>query len=203
MIDPMAGGLLSDLALKTVGIAGCGGLGSNCAVALARVGIGRLILADFDSIDQSNLNRQYFFLDQVGQKKAFALRDNIHRINPKVIVDAFDLKLDPSNLVSLFSGCDVIVEAFDQDLMKQMIIETVLTEMPGKFIISGMGLAGWGRNEDIQTRRFDKLILCGDGKLAVSEELPPLAPRVGIVANMQANIVLEILLGEDRILSER
>jgi sulfur carrier protein ThiS adenylyltransferase len=184
------------LASKTVGIAGAGGLGSNCAVALARVGIGKLIIADFDSIVESNLNRQYFFYDQIGQKKVFALWDNIKKINPATIVEPHDLKLDPSKIVELFSGCDVIVEAFDLAEAKEMIIETVLEKLPVIKLITGNGLAGWGKNNVIKTEQTENLYICGDQTLEVSDDLPPLAPRVGIVANMQANQVLEILLGE-------
>lgn len=184
------------LASKTIGIAGAGGLGSNCAVALARVGIGKLIIADFDSIDESNLNRQYFFQDQIGQKKVFALRDNIKRINPAIIVESHDVKLDSEKILELFSNCDVIVEAFDLSDAKQMIIETVLEKFPDKPLVTGNGLAGWGYNNLIRTRKIADLYICGDQYLEISDHLPPLAPRVGIVANMQANQVLEILLGE-------
>lgn len=179
---------------KKVGIAGCGGLGSNCAVSLARVGIGNLVIADFDIIVESNLNRQYFFKDQLGQKKALALKENIHRINPDVNVEAHVTKLNSDSIIELFADCDIIVEAFDLAEMKQMIIETVLTEMPDKYIVSGVGIAGWGKNEIIKIKQFGKLFMCGDFENEVSENTPPLAPRVCIVANMQANIVLELLL---------
>jgi sulfur carrier protein ThiS adenylyltransferase len=179
---------------KCVGIAGCGGLGSNCAVALARVGIGKLIIADFDVLIESNLNRQYFFFDQIGQKKAYALRENINRINPAVAVEAHDKKLNAADIITIFKNCDVIVEAFDLAEMKQMIIETVLAEMPDKPIVSGVGLAGWGDSNSIHVKQNGKLYICGDTKTEVSESIPPLAPRVGIVANMQANVVMEILL---------
>ena len=182
------------LKTKCVGIAGCGGLGSNCAVALARVGIGKLVIADFDVIIESNLNRQYFFYDQIGQKKAYALRENINKINPSVIVKAHDIKLNSQEIIKLYKNCDVIVEAFDLAEMKQMIIETVLAEMPDKYIVSGMGLAGWGGNNLLTTKQYGKLFICGDSENEVSDEFPPLAPRVCIVANMEANQVMEILL---------
>ena len=180
---------------KTVGIAGCGGLGSNCAIALARVGIGALTIADFDLIIESNLNRQYFFYEQIGQLKVFALKKNIQMVNPRVKVRAFDIRLCQSDIIEIFRTCDVIVEAFDRSEMKQMIIETVHNHMPDKYLVVGVGMAGWGKSELIHTRRSDKLIICGDEQSEISEQLPPLAPRVGIVANMQANAVLEILLG--------
>ena len=180
---------------KTVGIAGCGGLGSNCAIALARVGVGSLTIADFDLIIEGNLNRQYYFYDQIGQLKVFALKKNIQMVNPRVKVRAFDIRLCQSDIMEIFRTCDVIVEAFDRSEMKQMIIETVLNNMPDKYLVVGVGMAGWGDNNLIHTRQSDKLIICGDEKKEISEQLPPLAPRVGIVANMQANAVLEILLG--------
>jgi sulfur carrier protein ThiS adenylyltransferase len=182
----------------TVGIAGCGGLGSNCAVALARVSVGRLVIADFDTITEDNLNRQYYFFSQVGEKKAFTLRENIMHVNPNVMVFAHDVKLDEKNIPVIFKHCDVIVEAFDLAEMKKMIIETVLAKMPDKYIVSGVGLAGWGRNDTLKTQKYGRLIVCGDMETEVSDELPPLAPRVAIVANMEANVVLEILLGRTK-----
>ena len=184
----------SYLSRFTVGIAGCGGLGSNCAVALARVGVGRLIVADFDIVTAQNLNRQYYFQDQIGRLKVHALRENIHRINPKVVVKAFDMKLCVSDVIELYAGCDIIVEAFDKAEMKHMIIETVLTKMPGKILVVGVGMAGWGNSLAIGTRRFDNLVICGDEVSEVSDALPVLAPRIGMVANLQANEVLDILL---------
>ncbi|MCD4695573.1 MAG: sulfur carrier protein ThiS adenylyltransferase ThiF [Bacteroidales bacterium] len=179
---------------NTVGIAGAGGLGSNCAVALARVGVGKLIVADFDIISEENLNRQYFFNDQVGQNKAFTLADNIYFINPDVEVVPYDIKLGPDDIKSIYKNCDVIVEAFDDAAMKQMIIETVQSEWPDKPLVIGLGMAGWGKNNTLKTRQIDNLYICGDEISEIAERLPPLAPRVGVVANMQANVVLEILL---------
>ncbi|MCD4725344.1 MAG: sulfur carrier protein ThiS adenylyltransferase ThiF [Bacteroidales bacterium] len=185
------------LADKVVGIAGCGGLGSNCAVALARTGIGKLILVDDDKLEATNLNRQYFFADQIGEYKSLALRDNIHRIDDTILVETHVIRLDPGLVTKLFADCDVIIEAFDQDNEKQMIIETVLGDMPDKSIISGQGLAGYGKNDMIGTMHSGRLYIVGDHQSEVSPTHPPLAPRVGIVANMQANLVLEILLITD------
>jgi sulfur carrier protein ThiS adenylyltransferase len=182
----------------TVGIAGCGGLGSNCAVALARVGVGRLIIADFDIVTVQNLNRQYYFHDQIGRLKVHALRENIQRVNPDVVVKAFDMKLCVSDVMELFSGCNVIVEAFDKADMKQMIIETVLTKMQPKPLVVGVGMAGWGKSSIIGARNSGNLFICGDEVSEVSDLLPVLAPRVGMVAHMQANEVLEILLKDFR-----
>ncbi len=180
---------------KTVGIAGAGGLGSNCAVALARAGVGKLIIADFDTVSPENLNRQYFFADQTGMKKIAALRENIKRANPGTQVEAYDLMLDPSNIPVIFKSCQIIIEAFDLAVMKQMIAETVLSQMDDKYLILGSGVAGFGRNNLIRTTApNEKIFVCGDQENETSPAMPPLAPRVGIVAHMQANQALEILL---------
>jgi sulfur carrier protein ThiS adenylyltransferase len=179
-----------------IGIAGAGGLGSNCAVALARSGIGKVVVADFDVVDKSNLNRQYYFVEQIGQAKVEALKENIARINTETEVLVHNLKIEKANVVEIFAHCDIIVEAFDLAEMKQMLIETVLDKLPKTPIVSGLGMAGWGNNNTIKSRNIDNLHLCGDETSEVSEINPPLAPRVGIVANMQANTVLEIILGK-------
>jgi len=187
----------SKLKNYTVGIAGVGGLGSNCAVALARVGVGKIIISDFDLVYESNLNRQYFFKDQIGLRKVDALKENIKRINPEIeIIDNY-IKLNEDNIVEIYKDCDVIVEAFDLAEMKKMLIETLLSELPEKPIVIGIGMAGFGDNNSIQFRQSENLYICGDEKSEVSDENPPLAPRVGIVANMQANTVLEILLNKE------
>jgi sulfur carrier protein ThiS adenylyltransferase len=178
-----------------VGIAGAGGLGSNCAVSLARSGVGTLVISDFDIIEKPNLNRQYYFSDQVGLMKTVALKENIARINPDVSVIIYQKKLDRANITEIFSGCNIIVEAFDSSDMKEMLIETVQLKMPGIPVIVGSGMAGWGKTSDLNCRKIDdSLYICGDEKSEVSDNLPVIAPRVGIVANMQANLVIEILM---------
>ena len=178
-----------------VGIAGAGGLGSNCAVALARSGVGTLVISDFDVVEPANLNRQCYFTSQVGTLKTIALKENIARINPDIVVLPYTENLTRLNIPGIFSGCDIIVEAFDRDDMKEMIIETVQSVMPGVPLIVGSGVAGWGNSGSIKCRKIDDtLYICGDESTEVSDEHPLMAPRVGIVANMQADTVIEILM---------
>jgi sulfur carrier protein ThiS adenylyltransferase len=178
-----------------VGIAGAGGLGSNCAASLVRSGIGTIVISDFDIVEEPNLNRQFYFADQVGMEKTKALKSNLERINPETRVIIHQIKLDPENIPSIFSSCDIIVEAFDLAEMKEMLIVTVQTRMAGIPLVVGSGMAGWGNSETIRCRKIDDfLFVCGDESTEVSDEIPPMAPRVGMVANMQANVVIEILM---------
>ncbi len=179
-----------------VGIAGLGGLGSTVAVALARAGTGRLIIADFDVVETGNLNRQQYFIDQIGKAKVEAMKENLRRINPDVKVDGFKERLDSDNLLRVFAGADVIAECFDKAEEKQMIVQTVLSKTD-KPIVSVSGLAGYGNSNAIQTKRISKrLILIGDSERGI--DLQPLltAARVGIAACHQANAIIEILLDE-------
>lgn len=180
---------------KKIGIAGCGGLGSNAAVALVRVGIKQLVLADFDTVECSNLNRQYYFSKHLGQKKVDALCEVIHDIHADVVIEAHDITLTETNIPDIFKDCDIVIEAFDQASAKQMIAETMLDKMPDTPLIMGNGMAGIGNFEQLKQEKWgENLYVCGDFESAISDELPPLAPRVAIVANMQANLALEILL---------
>ena len=178
----------------TIGIAGAGGLGSNVAVALARVGIGKLIIADFDKIETSNLNRQQYFIEQIGEPKVKALRDNLMKINPFSEYQIHHIKLDEKNIPIIYKNVDIMVEAFDKAEMKKMLIETWLSHFPEKPIIAGSGLAGFGMNEKIHTKKIGNLYICGDEETESQKDISPIAPRVGIIANMQANLVLELLL---------
>jgi sulfur carrier protein ThiS adenylyltransferase len=178
-----------------VGIAGAGGLGSNCAVALARSGIGTLVICDFDFVEEENLTRQYYFTGQEGMMKTNALKENLNRINPSTFVIVHQKKITAIDIPEIFGDCHVIVEAFDGADMKEMLINTVQKSLPGIPIIVGSGLAGWGKSNEIKCRRIDdSLYVCGDESTETGENMPPLAPRVGVVANMQANVVLEILM---------
>lgn len=186
----------SHLSKFRVGIAGAGGLGSNCAVALARCGVGTLVICDFDIVEERNLNRQFYFSDQIGVLKTDALKENISRISSDVNLITANVKLDSLNIPEIYAGCDIIVEAFDRSDMKEMLIETVQLKMPGVVLIVGSGMAGWGDCDKLKQRKIDDtLYVCGDESSEVNDSLPPLAPRVGIVASMQADKVIEILLG--------
>ncbi len=191
-------GVHDRLKQSVVGIAGVGGLGSAVATALARIGVGRLIIADFDVVEPSNLNRQQYFVDQIGLYKVEALTTNLQRINPYVTVEPHRLMLEPSNIPQLFAPCSVVVEAFDRADMKAMLVDTVLSLMSACTVVAASGLAGFESNNSIITRKVSsRLYLVGDG---LSEARPGnglMAPRVAIAAGHQANQVVRLILGEE------
>lgn len=181
-----------------VGIMGLGGLGALVAVALARMGVGRLRLADFDVVEPSNLNRQQYFIDQIGLPKTAALRANLARINPYVTVETIGQRLTEANIPLLFHGVQVLVECFDDPVMKAGALRSVLREMPGTGYVGSSGLAGYGDNNIIRTRRLQrKIYIVGDGESEARFGEGLMAPRVGIAAHHQANQAVRILLGVD------
>ena len=195
--DALAGRIGKEEAYKlkssTVGIAGLGGLGSNIALMLARSGIGRLIIADDDTVELSNIHRQCYPLDSIGMKKTDAVAMEINRVNPFCKVEKHDVRLDEENLI-IFSKCDVICEAFDTAENKIMLIEK-LTSM-GKTVISGNGMAGKGSANSIVTRKVgDSIYICGDGVSDVREEGSLVPSRVTVCAAHQANAVIRIISG--------
>jgi len=192
-------GIHQKIRKSVVGIAGLGGLGSAVAIALARIGVGRLILVDFDVVEPSNLNRQQYFIHQIGMPKVEALQENLSKINPYVRVQTYNEKLDRKNVEKIFEEAEVVVEAFDRADEKAMLINTVSEKMPDKYIVAASGVAGYGENNEIKTVRFSsRIFIVGDHKTAAQPGVGLMAPRVGIVAHHQANVVLRVLLGEEK-----
>jgi len=191
-------GVHQKIKTSTVGIAGLGGLGSAIAIALARIGVGKLILVDFDVVESSNLNRQQYFIHQIGMPKVEALQKNIAGINPYVKIQIYQEKLERNNIERIFQEAEVVVEAFDRAEEKAMLINAISEKMPDKYIVAASGVAGYGDNNEIKTIRFSsKVFIVGDQKTAAQPGVGLMAPRVGIAAHHQANTVLRILLGEE------
>jgi len=175
-----------------IGIAGCGGLGSNIAVALTRAGVGKLILCDFDVVEASNLNRQHFFQSDIGKIKSEALAVHLKYINPAIELEVYTQKLTAESAVQIFGTTDILMEAFDRAESKKWLIESWYTHFPQKPIICGSGLAGYGKFDLLKIRNAGRIYLCGDESSDMSMGL--CAPRVMIVAAMQANLAVEIIM---------
>ncbi len=185
---------LAEIEKARIGIAGAGGLGSNCAACLVRVGFRNFTIADFDAVDPSNLDRQFYFEDQVGMKKVEALRANLLRINPKLELLLCHVRLEPGNIVQVFRDCDVVIECLDRAEAKSMLVGGLLASV--QLIVSASGLGGFGSSDDLCVHKLkSNLVLIGDLASDI-EKTPALAPRVSIAAAKQADVVLEFIAGK-------
>lgn len=184
----------------TAAICGLGGLGSNIAIALARAGIGRLILVDFDRVDITNLHRQQYKAEQIGEYKTEALAANLLEISPYTEVKGVTEKVTEDNFLELLEGADIVCEAFDNAEAKAMLVNGVLQKLPECYLVAASGMAGMGSPNRIETRRItDRFYLCGDGVSDVEETMGLVAPRVMLCAAHQAQTVLRILAGEHEV----
>ncbi len=184
------------LSKAVIGVAGLGGLGSNIALSLARVGVKKLMLADFDVVEPSNLNRQQYFVRHIGLKKTQALKELINDVNPFVEVETHDIFLDEKNVASVFGECEILCEAFDNVAGKAMILNEAGASLKDKKIIGASGMAGYFSSNLIKTIKFAKNVyLCGDltNEAKVGQGL--MAPRVAICANHEANLAIRLLMG--------
>lgn len=174
-----------------VGIAGCGGIGSNVAMHLVRSNVGNLKLIDFDIIEQSNLNRQFYFKDQLGKYKSEALRENLLKIDERLEVEVFIEKIESENIDKIFKDCDIVVEAFDNKFYKKLLIEAC----KDKVIVSANGIAGRDL-ESLKYRKLGNLHIVGDFYSDI-EEYKTYSTKVMLVASIMANIVLDCLEEQD------
>ena len=181
----------------SVAVCGLGGLGSNVAVMLARAGVGKLHLMDFDKVEMSNLNRQYFAMEHVGMLKADALKEIIAGIAPNCHVTAQSIKITEENIKELLKNDDIICEAFDEANQKAMLVNSVLTDFPDKYLVSASGMAGTGSSNDIKTRRVaDRFFLCGDEVSDMDDNPLMISSRVMLCAAHEANMIIRILAGK-------
>ena len=189
--------LQNKISSTTVGICGLGGLGSNIAITLARAGVGKLILIDFDKVDITNLHRQQYKASQVGMYKTEALSDNLAEINPYLESEIQTVCVTEKNAKELLKDCDIICEAFDNAECKAMLTNLVLEEMPEKYIVAASGMAGMESANSIHTRKVTKrFYLCGDEISDASDGIGLVSSRVMLCAAHQAHMVLRLIANE-------
>ena len=179
-----------------VAIAGCGGLGSNIAVMLARTGVGELLLVDFDTVEPSNLNRQHYNVTHIGMRKTAALKAQLVQINPFITVHTLDERVTAENAVEIFSGYSIVCEAFDCPISKANITNALLSA-GGVTLVGASGMAGHGDANAIKTtEKFANFYLCGDYETGAQPGVVGLmAPRVMVCAAHQATKILELIVG--------
>ncbi len=183
-----------------IAICGLGGLGSGIALMLARAGIGKLILIDYDSVDITNLHRQQYKANQTGMLKTEALRENLKEIAPYTEVECICMKISEENFIEIediFNEVDIICEAFDDATAKALLVNKVFEIFPEKYLIAASGMAGLGNANDIKTRRITKhFYLCGDEESDVNEGMGLVSSRVMVCAAHQAHAALQIIKDE-------
>ncbi|WP_294786713.1 sulfur carrier protein ThiS adenylyltransferase ThiF [uncultured Eubacterium sp.] len=188
------------LSAGSVAIAGLGGLGSNVACALARIGVGHLHLIDFDVVDISNLNRQQYFIEHLGMKKTDAMQSLLKKINPYLDIRTDCVRVTKDNLTELFTDDSIICEAFDDPLAKAMLVNGILQLFPEKKLVSASGMAGFGSSNTILTKHpMKNFYLCGDDVSEPTYGNGLMAPRVAICAAHEANMITRLILGEEDI----
>lgn len=175
-----------------VGIGGAGGLGSNCAMILARTGFKHFEIIDQDVIEPSNLNRQQFFYDEVGLPKVDCLRERLKAINPDISLKTRQVRWNESNADEFFNGCRIVVEAFDRADFKFRFVEYYMPRR--EYVVSGSGMAGLLEKKPMKIRRVANLFVAGDQSTDSAKGHPPMAPRVTACAAMMAEVVLDLAL---------
>ncbi len=186
------------LTAAAVAVCGLGGLGSNIAAALARAGVGRLILIDFDRVELTNLNRQQYFVHQIGRLKTEALAENLQAMAPYVELECHAVRLSEDLIEGLLGQADVVCEAFDRPEDKAMLVNGVLERFPEKYLVAASGMAGFGSANEIKTRRVaPHFYLCGDERADADAGLELVSARVLLCAAHQAHMVLRLLTGEE------
>lgn len=177
-----------------VAILGLGGLGSNIAISLARIGVGNLILVDYDVVEPSNLNRQQYFINDIGRYKTEAMKEHLGKINPFIDIEINNSYITKENM-HFFDKVDIIIEAFDNPNCKAEISNFVLLHMKDKYLIASSGMAGYYDSNIIVTKKIrDKFYICGDFVHEAKEGEGLMAPRVAICANHMANLATKILI---------
>lgn len=189
-------GTTEKLQKATVGIAGCGGLGSNAAVALVRAGVGHLILADHDVVEASNLNRQHYFQQDIGKKKVETLAAHLRAINPDVELVLHNIELTPENVPGIYADADLLIEAFDSADSKRWLIESWCVAYPDRPIVVASGVSGCGNTGAMKVHSSGNIHVCGDEESEMTMGL--CAARVMMAASMQANVAIELLTGDKK-----
>ncbi len=175
-----------------IGIGGAGGLGSNIAMILVRSGFKHLEILDKDTIDASNLNRQQYFIDEIGRSKIDVTRQRLLNINPDLSLTLHHTSWTSENASPFFTNTDVIVEAFDQADVKHQFVEYYHDKT--KYIVSGNGMAGLLEKKPLAVRKAGNIYFVGDGVTDTAEGHPPMAPRVTMCAAMMAEIILDLVI---------
>jgi molybdopterin/thiamine biosynthesis adenylyltransferase len=175
---------------------GGGGLGSNSANILIRMGIGSIDIIDFDTIDETNLHRTTVFSEKdIGKNKALVLKEKLQSVNTKVRVKAINKKVTSNNIDSFLANTDVILDGTDNIPLRLLINERAITyKVPWVY-------AGVNGTIGMVMAILPKKTACfhcitPNIPLSKSQEIPVLGSLPAAIAAIQCNEVIKILLGK-------
>ena len=174
----------------TVAILGCGGLGSQVAWILARLGVGKLILYDFDVVEASNLNRQNYSVSDIGKKKAEATAVRIKQWLPHVSVESRDEFVDAEVLKRVAAEADIVVEAYDGVGSKIEAFDFFQDHTTPYVCTTGVA----GPLGDVMRKDFGHIHMVGD--FNGEDRKDCYMPKVMTIAAMECQVVLELMIGD-------
>lgn len=179
-------------------IVGLGGLGSPVAMYLAAAGVGRLLLADFDAVDLSNLQRQLLHTTaRIGQTKVDSAMATLSALNPDVVLEPVKRVLDARMLAELAARVDLVVDASDNFATRYAVNTACVAA--GIPLVSGAAIRTEGQVAVFAGRPGGPCYQClypdqgGAGETCAREGV--LAPLVGIIGSIQANEAIKLLAG--------
>ncbi len=192
---------------STALIVGLGGLGSPVAMYLAAAGVGHLILADFDVVELSNLQRQVAHKTaSIGELKTHSAKATCLALNPDLKIDTVDEVLDEDSLHDLISSCDIVVDGSDnfptRFAVNQACVKHKVPLVSGAAIrFDGQVSVFCGHDPDLPCYRC---LYGGDSESAdTCAQTGVLSPIVGIIGTIQAAEVIKVLAGFGRPLTGR
>lgn len=188
-------------------IIGMGGLGAPAALYLAAAGIGHLLLADFDQVDLTNLQRQVIYdTTQLKQAKALAAKQRLSTLNPLIDIETFIEPIYEENIAELFAKVDIVLDCTDNFLTRDLINRASVAQK--KVVVSGAAIRLQGQITVFDPNQHTSPCyhcLYGEGsddELTCSEA-GVLGPMVGIIGSMQALETIKYLVGFGQLLIGR
>lgn len=184
-------------------IVGMGGLGSPVALYLAAAGVGKMRIADFDVVEESNLQRQIIHSHgDIGELKAESAASSLREINPNIEVETLDYSLDYENFLENSNDIDLLIDCTDNFPSRFELNEVSLqTRIP---LVSGAAIRWEGQVTSFDPRNenspcYQCLYLDKNIESATCEMEGVTAPLVGVIGTMQAMEAMNILLGESQL----
>ena len=187
------------LAAASVFIAGAGGLGSPVATYLAAAGVGRIVLLDSDTVDTTNLNRQFLHCTaDIGREKAQSGVEKLNALNPEIQVSAVCERLTKENVVTLVGNCDIIVDVLDNDETRRILAEFAVQKGLPYFHAAVSGFSGQFASFYPKEGPCYFCVFSADESKENNPVFPIVGATAGIVGSMEAGEVIKYITGKHK-----